>query len=335
MVRQAEKHYSVKRRNKTILITKDELKALNLRLVKEFKEATPERRSEILSEYYDMNKPFVTYFPMFHGDYREEIINTFVTKIPAFFLAFDPKRNIDVNSYLSMFCKKNAVREFLFLHTTVQYNKFVKDEHGHAKVEKAYVISMDHQNRSNGANGVGDEYDQMDKILGDHVYDEFLNGNDDAAETFLHGVGSYKRYFSGLSAEIVEGFESGLRWEEVMEQSGLTTDHFLSTMAAIRMQLTRIMKKEGRDVRFIPKGERAEIRDRRKAKRREAVARENRIAASSGILGDGSIQEPVRGVNPRPDGIPERYGREAEEPRAEATDPLEDIWGGFEEGGQA
>lgn len=322
MVRQAEKRYMVKRRNKQIFITKEELKALNLRLVAEFKTATPERRGAILSEYYDMNKPFVTYFPQFHGDYREEIINTFVTKIPDFFLAFDPARKIDVNSYLSMYCKKHAVREFLFLHTTVQYNKFVKDENGRQRVEKAQVISMDGMASPGGVIDDGDS--ALDGFLGDHVFDNFLNGNDDAAETFLDGVRSYKHYFEGLPATIIQSFEDGLRWHEVMENSGLTTDRFLSTMAAIRMQLQRIFKREGRDVRFITKPERTE-------RKKRAVVRENRRAVTSSVPGTGGVPEKLGAIseafNRRLDGYLDLH----EGAGPQAADPMEDIWQGFEE----
>ena len=285
MVRQVPV-YLVKRRNKRFEISKDDLKRRNLEIVAEFKAADKSRRGSLLGEYYDLNKPFITYFPMFHGDYREEIINTFIGMIPQFFDNFDPARGVDVNSYLSMFCKKHAVREFLFYNSTVMYNKFTKGPDGKQQIEKASMISLDGIQDSRGGNSreqVGDEDFARDKLYGATIFGEFINGCKDGAAEFLDDHASYARYFDGETAKIIKDFESGLRWHEVREKHGFTPDRFLSIVTAIRIQLKRILKSEGKDVRFITKRERSE-------RKRQRIAEENRRAASSGA--NGSIEQP-------------------------------------------
>ena len=109
MVRRAPKKYLVKVGRECVFIDKDVLKEKNLALALEYKTADAARRGKILTEYFDLNRKFVNYFPQYHGDYREEIINTFFLSIPDYFMRFDPTKGMDLNSFLAKFAKKNAL----------------------------------------------------------------------------------------------------------------------------------------------------------------------------------------------------------------------------------
>lgn len=251
------KSYVVKSGKTRVKMNKETLKATNLSLVLEYKTADDVRKGRILSEYFDLNRSFVTYFPRFHGDYREEIINTFVCMLPDYFMRFDPTKATDINSYLAMYAKKNAVRDFLYLLPTVQHNRFYKDETGRTVVEKAQVQSMDSFGVPGGPSVDSEEMNPIDYILGQTVFKDFLNSNRDPAEEFLDGVHSYSLHFSGEAAKVVKDFEDGLRWREVQEKNGISADRFLTLMLSIRMQLQRLLKGGGKNVRFITRTERS------------------------------------------------------------------------------
>lgn len=276
MVLQRGKQYVVKRRNKRFTISKEDLKKKNVELVVEYKTASADRRGEILNEYFELNRSFVNYFPKFFGNYRDEIINIFVSMWPEAFMNFDPARDVDVNSYLSMFVKKHAIREFLYLDTTVQYNKFIKDEDGKSKVIKAKVVSLD----GFASNGSGDYLSDYDGSEGEtnaaeayFLEDYYRQVNADGDEAWSEGIGSYSHHFKGQAREVVKDFENGLRWNEVLQKSGLTTDRFISLLVAIRLQIQRILKEEGKDVRFVTKAERRARRAVSRADRRRFVER--------------------------------------------------------------
>lgn len=274
VLQRGKSSYVVKRRNKRFLIAKEDLKQRNIDLVVEYKTATPARQGEILNEYYELNRSFVNYFPNFYGSHRDEIINTFVSYWPEAFNLFDPSRDVDINSFLSMFYKKKAVREFLYLETTVQHNRFYKDENGKTVVEKAIMSSLDGFSNSHlsGEDGEQDFQERAEQVFLEDYYRQI---NADGDEAWSEGIGSYSHHFVGQARDIVRWFEEGLRWSEVLEKSGLTTDRFISLMVAIRLQIQRILKEEGKDVRFVTKAERSARRAQRvsRADKRRLVDR--------------------------------------------------------------
>lgn len=326
-----QKHYTVKRGSKVEVLSKEEIKERNLALVMEYKSATPKRRGEILSEYYHLNLRFVTYFPKFHGDYREEIINTFVTMLPEFFMRFDPTQGIDLNSYLAMFAKKNAVREFLYLITTVQHNRWFKDKNGKMALERPIVVSIDSNPEPRADDDDEDAYG--DRLQGKYVFRDFLNsGSQDGAGTFLEGHHSYSRYFKGIQAVIVRDFESGLKWMEVFKRTGLSMDRFRAVMFGIMMQLQRLLKEDGRNVRFIGGAERSARAARERLKPRRPVGRrpsknlsqdwrESGGLLEDGLEGDDSAESAFGGNEAQEDQGPvsmEGYGPEVDNEGEEA-----------------
>lgn len=243
------KSYLVKRGSKRFKISKDDLKARNLELVMEYKTASPGRRSEILSEYFDLNRSFCTYFPKFREDYREEIINTFISMLPDFFLKYNPDKGTEINSYLSMFCKKEAIRDFLQQLPAVRCSRTHKDKDGRTVFEKARMIRMDAMVGLSGATEEHAEDPYLDVFLGKTVFKDFLSSGQDGASAFFDGHDSYTRYFTGIHREIVRGIEDGLVAHEIMERVGLSKDKFRSAIVGIRMQLQRIMTDGGKTER--------------------------------------------------------------------------------------
>lgn len=314
MVRRTPKKYLVKVRGKRLLMDKPAIKQRNLEIVMEFKGADKERRGELLSEYVEMNRSFVTYFPMFHGDYRDEIISTFVTMIPSFFEKFDPSKGAEINSYLAKFAKKNAVREFLYLLPTVMHNRWYRDESGRMVVEKAHCMSIDslHDGSDAAESDVGDS--GIDQLLGQYVFKDFLNSGGDGASAFLDGSDSYSHHFTGMYAEIIKDFESGLRWTEVQKKHGLSSARFLTIMSGISMQLQRMLKDE-REIRVLNKRERAVRRQsRRKVQRRTS------LDLHAGWEGAGGVWEAAMRHYADPEGD---FGG-AESPAREASIFMED-----------
>lgn len=273
MVAKKVESYTVKHRGKTFKISKEELKRKNLDWFSEYKIAAPERRARILSDYYDYNHSFLNYFPQFHGTYRDEIRNILVGMLPKAFKMFNPEKGIDPNSYISMFFKKSAVKEFLFLLPTVQYNRFDKDPRTkRVTVVKAHCVSLDHLNTGNATDGHHEDPDGSNPdYLADAVTDYHLRRNSSNMEETMEGMAEMHHHFTGIARDVVVDFESGLRWNEVREKHGLSTANFSTLMEAIRIRLQRIMKENGRDARFIERKDRRARRDRLKRRSTKRV----------------------------------------------------------------
>lgn len=253
MVRALSKTYNVKVHGKRFTISKEEIKLRNLALVLEHKTASPERRGAILGEYFELNKSFVTYFPSFYGSYRDEIVSIFLLMIPHAFDMFDNTKHVDVNSYLAMYYKKHAVREFLYQEPTVSYNKFIRDGQGNCEVIKAQVISLDQTFPHDEDSGDTTWAFNSNGAEACALEDSSNCGIDRFGEA---GIEELKAQFAPDAAQILQDLADQYTWQETMKRSELSEDKFWTLMLAIRIQLTRIFHREGRDVKYLRREDR-------------------------------------------------------------------------------
>lgn len=213
-----------------------------------------------MDEYYHWNKSFVTYFPKYHGDVRQEIINEFVSWWPYAFTNFDFNKKTDFNSYMAMFIKKHAVKDYFFRDSTVRYAKYSKDENGKTVIEGAKICSLNIRVKQENS---FDNAEYLDMFSDIEAYDGSCS-----PEFYADGVEALKDTFEGVALQIVSDFSEGYKWGEVLERSGMTVDKFITMTTAIRLQLARLLGRDDGLGNMEVRGYQAAARDIGRAKRK-------------------------------------------------------------------